>query len=177
MGKVNITPQGKAVCPRLHEPDTRFDSAGVYSCKLHVSEEDFKKFEASIKPVVNKAYEIECQQQGKQKLRLASSTPIRITEDGDYEIFAKQKAKVTTRSKGVLEFAVTAVDSSGKKIAMPQVGNGSVLKMAVEVHPWYVPSQGFGYSLRLRAVQIIDLIEFGGGNSGFDSSAFGSEAG
>ena len=177
MSKVTITPKGKAVWPRLHEPDTRFESDGVFSCKLHVSEEDFKAFEASIKPIVNKAYEIECQQQGKQKLRLASSTPIRITEDGDYEIFAKQKAKVTTRSNGVLEFAITAVDSSGKKIAMPQVGNGSELKMAVEVHPWYVPSQGFGYSLRLRAVQIIDLIEFGGDTGNFDTIAFGSEAG
>ena len=176
MCKVTITPKGKAVWPRLSEPDTRFDSDGVFSCKLHVSEEDFKAFEASIKLVVNKAYEIECQQQGKQKLRLASSTPIRITEDGDYEIYAKQKAKVTTRSKGVLEFSVAAVDSSGKKIPMPQVGNGSELKMAVEVHPWYVSSQGFGYSLRLRAVQILDLIEFGAGGT-TDSFGFGSEAG
>ena len=154
LSKVIITPKGKVIWSRLAEPDTKFDSDGLYTCKLHVSEEDFKNFEQEIEPVVKRAYEIECQQQGKTKLRMANVTPVRITEDGDYEIYAKQKAKVTTRSKGVLEFAITAVDSSGKKIAMPQVGNGSELKMAVEVHPWYVASQGFGYSLRLRAVQI-----------------------
>jgi hypothetical protein len=43
--------------------------------------------------------------------------------------------------------------------------------MAVEVNTWFVPSQGFGYTLRLRAVQVIDLVEFGGGG-GF---GFGAE--
>ena len=45
--------------------------------------------------------------------------------------------------------------------------------MAVEVNTWFVPSQGFGYSLRLRAVQVLDLIEYGGGDSSF---GFGAEA-
>jgi len=45
---------------------------------------------------------------------------------------------------------------------MPKIGSGSTLKMAVEVNTWFVPSQGFGYTLRLRAVQILDLIEYGG---------------
>ena len=33
------------------------------------------------------------------------------------------------------------------------------MKLAVMPNFWLVPSQGFGYTLRLRAVQIIDLIE------------------
>ena len=57
---------------------------------------------------------------------------------------------------------------------MPKIGSGSILKMAVEVNTWFVPSQGFGYTLRLRAVQVLDLVEYGGGGDG--SFGFGAEA-
>lgn len=172
MSKVYTTPKGTAVWPRLDTPDTKFDDDGLYSCKLHVSEGDFKAFEAQINKQVEADYKAECASQGKDKIRRASSTPVRITDEGDYEIYAKQKAKVHTKSKGTLEFTVASFDSQGKKIEMPKVGSGSTLKMAVEVNTWFVPSQGFGYTLRLRAVQVIDLVEFGGGESGF---GFGAE--
>lgn len=173
MSKVITTPKGKAVWPRIDTPDTKFDEDGVYSCKLHVSEGDFKAFEAIIKPKLDAAYKEECSRQGKDKIRMAASSPLRINDEGDHEIYAKQKAKVHTKSKGTLEFTIAAVDSQGKKIDMPKIGSGSTLKMAVEVNTWFVPSQGFGYTLRLRAVQVLDLIEYGGGDSSF---GFGAEA-
>lgn len=163
---VYTTPKGKAVWPRIDTPDTKFDDDGLYSCKLHLSEDDFNAFEAQIVKEVDAAYDAECKAQGK-KLRRAPSSPLRITEEGDYEIFAKQKAKVHTKSKGTLEFSIACYDSKGKKIDTPRIGNGSELKMAVEVNTWFVPSQGFGFTLRLRAVQIIELIEFG------ETSSFG----
>jgi len=162
MSKVITTPKGKAVWPRIDTPDTKFDEDGVYSCKLHVSEGDFKAFEALVKPKLDAAYKEECSRQGKDKIRMAASSPLRINDEGDHEIYAKQKAKVHTKSKGTLEFTIAAVDSQGKRIGMPKIGSGSTLKMAVEVNTWFVPSQGFGYTLRLRAVQILDLIEYGG---------------
>ena len=173
MSKVITTPKGKAVWPRIDTPDTKFDEDGVYSCKLHVSEGDFKAFEAIVKPKLDAAYKEECSRQGKDKIRMAASSPLRINDEGDHEIYAKQKAKVHTKSKGTLEFTIAAVDSQGKKIDMPKIGSGSTLKMAVEVNTWFVPSQGFGYTLRLRAVQVLDLIEYGGGYSSF---GFGAEA-
>ena len=174
MSKVITTPKGKAVWPRIDTADTKFDEDGVYSCKLHVTEGDFKAFEAIVKPKLDAAYTEECSRQGKDKIRMAASSPLRINEEGDHEIYAKQKAKVHTKSKGTLEFTIAAVDSQGKKIAMPKIGSGSILKMAVEVNTWFVPSQGFGYTLRLRAVQVLDLVEYGGGGDG--SFGFGAEA-
>ena len=174
MSKVITTPKGKAVWPRLDTPDTKFNEDGLYSCKLHVSEGDFKAFEAIVKPKLDAAYKEECSRQGKDKIRMAASSPLRINDEGDHEIYAKQKAKVHTKSKGTLEFTIAAVDSQGKKIAMPKIGSGSILKMAVEVNTWFVPSQGFGYTLRLRAVQVLDLVEYGGGGDG--SFGFGAEA-
>ena len=174
MSKVITTPKGKAVWPRIDTADTKFDEDGVYSCKLHVTEGDFKAFEAIVKPKLDAAYTEECSRQGKDKIRMAASSPLRINDEGDHEIYAKQKAKVHTKSKGTLEFTIAAVDSQGKKIAMPKIGSGSILKMAVEVNTWFVPSQGFGYTLRLRAVQVLDLVEYGGGGDG--SFGFGAEA-
>lgn len=176
MSKAITTPKGKAVWPRVATPDTKFDEDGVYSCKLHVSEADFKAFEAEINPRIEAAYKAESERLGKSNLRKAATSPLRITEDGDFEIYAKQKAKVHTKSKGTLEFSVACYDSRGKKMAaVPSIGSGSVLKMAVDLNTWYVPSQGFGYSLRLRAVQIIELIEH---DSQVDHGlGFGKEAG
>ena len=176
MSKAIITPKGKAIWPRIDTPDTKFDEDGLYSCKLHVSEADFKAFEAEISPCIDASYKAECERLGKPNLRKAASAPLRINEDGDYEIFAKQKAKVHTKSKGTLEFSVACYDSQGKKMAaVPKISSGSTLKMSVDIHTWFVPSQGFGYTLRLRAVQIIDLIEHDGQTD--HGMSFGKEAG
>ena len=172
MSKVYTSPKGTAVWPRVDCPDTKFDEDGMFSCKLHVSEGDFKAFEAQINKQVEADYKAECASQGKDKVRRAASSPLRITDEGDYEIYAKQKAKVHTKSKGTLEFSVVCYDSKGSKIDTPKIGSGSTLKMAVEVNTWFVPSQGFGYTLRLRAVQVIDLVEYGGNGGGF---GFGAE--
>ena len=112
MSKVYTSPKGTAVWPRIDTPDTKFDEDGVFSCKLHVSEGDFKAFEAQINKQVEADYKAECASQGKDKLRRASSCPLRITDDGEYEIYAKQKAKVHTKSKGTLEFSIAAYDLS-----------------------------------------------------------------
>ena len=175
--KTVTTPKGKAVWPRVNEPDTKFHQDGVYSVKLHVSEEDFKAFEASLKPKLDAAYKSECDRLGKSKLKMASSSPLRITEEGDYEIYAKQKAQITKKDGEIIEFSIKAFDSRGFKVVMPNVGSGSILKLSVEPNTWYVPSQGFGYSLRLKAVQILDLVEFEAagdqGNFGFSVEADG----
>lgn len=159
MSKVKTTPKGKAVYPRIDTPDTKFNPEGMYSCKLHVSEEDFNSFSKEVSEIVEKAYKEECQIKGK-KLRKASSSPLRITPEGDFEIYAKQVARRETR-KGLLEFTVPAYDSQGKRIPeTPNIGSGSILRMSVEVYSWYTDVQGFGYTLRLKAVQVLELVEY-----------------
>ena len=73
MSKTVATPKGTAVWPRIDTPDTKYNEDGLYSCKLHVSESDFKAFEALIQPKLDAAYKEECSRQGKDKLKMASS--------------------------------------------------------------------------------------------------------
>ena len=170
-----VTPIGAAVYPKLVEPDTAFDEVGVFTCKLHVSEEEFEAFKAKVDVLANAAYDSECQRQGKT-VKKAKSCPVRITEDGDYEILAKQKAKVTTRAGDVIEFNIPLFDAEVKAITnKPKIGSGSKIRMSAVFKDWYVPSQGWGYTLRLKEAQILELVEYSvsGGGGSFSSEAGG----
>ena len=113
-----VTPIGTAVYPKLVEPDTAFDEVGVYTCKLHVSEEEFEAFKAKVDVLATAAYDSECQRQGKT-VKKAKSCPVRITEDGDYEILAKQKA----RSPPVLETLLNSTSHCSTLMLKPSPTN------------------------------------------------------
>jgi len=171
MSKILTTPKGTAVYPRIDTPDTKFNEDGVYSCKLHVDEAAFNAFTKQVTEIVEREYDAECRVKGK-KLKKSSSNPIRITPDGDFEIYAKQVAQRQTK-KGLLTFTIPVFDSKGSKLSTsPAIGSGSTLKLSVEVYTWYTDLQGFGYTLRLKAVQLLELIEYNNGTS----SSFGFSA-
>lgn len=170
-------PKGTAVWPRLTEPDTKFNSAGVYSAKIHVSEKDFKVFDTKVREIYE-AYHATVEKETGKKHGESEGYPCRITKEGDYEIYAKQVAKKLTEG-GLLEFSVALFDSKGSKIDdKPNVGSGSILRLSVEPVCWAMNQKGTGLvtgiSLRLKAAQIIQLKEFGGGEGfGFDDEGDG----
>ena len=167
MTKVIVTPVGKAVYPHLQNPDTRFNDNGLYQCRLHVDEAGFNEFSAQIKALYEKAYKVECTIKDTE-VEKSKSNPLKVTADGNFEIYAKQESMKQTKTKGLLQFRVAAYNAKGTKIQMPAVGSGSELKMAVEPHFWYVKNK-FGMTLRLRSVQIIALKEFSADDMPFDS--------
>ena len=75
----------------------------------------------------------------------------------------KLKARIKTKAGVVKEQNVFVYDA--KKNLMPSsvaVGNGSVIKVAVEPYPYVMQStKQVGVSLRLKGVQVIDLVEYG----------------
>lgn len=170
------TPVGKAVYPKLVEPDTKFDENGVFSCKLILSEEDYNTFNKQVSEWFDLEYKRHCEEAGGKKLERHDSPPLRKNDEGDFELYAKQSARRET-SKGVLNFDVALFDSTGKKINdPPNIGSGSKLRLAVEPHSWNSPMMGFGYTLRLRAAQVIELVEYSAGGNG-SAYGFGSEEG
>ena len=63
------------------------------------------------------------------------------------------------------------VDATGAVIKgdRPKVGGGSKLAVAYQPYPWYGTSKtvkGAGVSFRLKAAQIVELVEFGNGAGG-----------
>ena len=171
MASIIATPVGQAVYPKLVTPDTKFNPDGLFSCKLIVSEEDYNAFRSHLQPMVEQEYKKYSIAQGKDKLKKAIE-PVRISEDGQYEINAKQAARTTTKQGDVLEFKVALFDAEVKPITNdPNIGSGSKMKLSVQPYFWHVPSQGFGYTLRLKAAQILELVEFSSGGHGFSKES------
>tara|TARA_E500000318_G_scaffold107400_1_gene116615 strand:+ start:246 stop:857 length:612 start_codon:yes stop_codon:yes gene_type:complete len=168
------TPKGRAKYPHVNEPNTRFNPMGEYSCTLVVSSEDANDFKAKVDKIYEAEYDRECMIQKKKSLKKATSYPILMDEDGDWIIKTKQVAKVESKSGDVYNFDVKLFDAAGKPVK-PSVGSGSIVKCAVEPRTWYVPSLGFGITLSLKAVQVIDLVEIGGSNA--DAFGFSEEEG
>jgi hypothetical protein len=147
------TPKGKAVWPWINKADFKFNEAGVYSCRLHVDQDEFNTFKRKIDEQIDREFDEACKVAGK-KITRAASQPLRQSDDGDWEIFAKQNASRVTKDGKKLDFVIPVFDSKGQKIKnSPDIGSGSILRMSVEPYSWHVPSMGFGYTLRLKGVQ------------------------
>lgn len=174
MKKQFVTPIGEALYPHLHEPDYKFNSDGVYQTRLILPEGDYESLKAEYDAYYTEAYADACDNAGK-KLKESDSTPFREGEEGLY-IMAKQVAEKNTRSSGLIKFSIKAVNAQGKLIKMPRVGSGSKLRLALEPNAWTVNGK-FGVSLRLRSVQIIELVEYGQKDSVFDTVEGGFSGG
>jgi hypothetical protein len=127
--------KGTAMWAKVFEPDTRFVPEGEYSAQVIVPEAEA----AEVCEQLEKLIEVEFAKAVKEKPAL------------------KTKAGVTKEQK------VFVYDA--KKNLMPSsvaVGNGSVIKVAVEPFPYVMQStKQVGVSLRLKGVQVIDLVEYG----------------
>ena len=172
--KLIVTPEGEALYPHLHEPDYKFNTGGVYQVRLVLTEAEWNAMKSDYDDLYNAEYAKESEK-AKGKLNKDASTPFRQSDEGFY-IMAKQVAQRQTRDKGVINFNVACYNATGKKIKMPQVGSGSRIKLALEPHVWVVSGK-FGVSLRLRSVQIIELIEYGAKDLVFGSVEGGFSGG
>jgi|LakMenE01Jun11ns_1017448.scaffolds.fasta_scaffold9958477_11 hypothetical protein len=149
-----VSPKGVAVYPRLNTPSTKFKEEGEYSVKLSIPVEDATPFLEQIKAIAREFYKEQCALLKKEKLKVHAFP---WEEDGNkVTVKFSNVAKITSKAGQVWEVKIPLLDSKGTPIT-DLIGGGSVLKVATEVKPWYVPALGVGVSLRLKAVQVIDL--------------------
>lgn len=179
------TPAGIAKYPRLTTPDTKFNKFGDYKVTLVLDESDegvpefrtkIEKAEALAHANAKKALK-----PGK-RLKLADSVIKPHIDDENNEVEGKFEVNFKSRAAGVRESdgskwerRVPLFDAS-KKPVKANVGGGSTLKVAAEVSEYNSPTLGAGITLRLEAVQVIDLKEFSGGRSA-EGYGFGAEEG
>ena len=174
MSEVITTMVGTARYPHVNKPNTTFDPDGAYSCDILVTEAEAKEFAAKIETIRSEAHDMEERKTGK-KIRLCKEFPVKETEDGQWIIRSKQKAKgKNSRTGEVYEFNIKLLDAQGKACDV-EVGGGSKVKMAIKPYTWYSPSLGFGVSLQLKALQIIELVAPSASGAGASSFGFTSE--
>lgn len=182
------TPAGTAVFPWITKADTEHDAAGVYHTDLSIPFEDAQETIAKLEKV--RADFIATLPVAKQKALVArpvyfeeltrpdypqDSTPeqkkaLRDAWEGEPTgnvlLRFKLKASVTPRDGDPFTQAPTVVDAAtGEKIEKP-VYNGSIIRIKGQIVPYTNAATGVvGVTLRMKAVQVIDLVSGGDGGS------------
>lgn len=170
MAKSQKVMRGQALWAKLFEPDTKFDANGIYSISLVLPEVDAADMCEHLDTLCAAKFDEEVEKKPALKNQLSIQppyTPVYDRETGDatgeIEFKFKLKAKVNTRDGRTFEQKVAVVDA--KRTPMTEeiaVGNGSDVKVAFEPMPYMVAgTKKVGVSLRLKAVQVIDLVEYG----------------
>ena len=160
-----VTPKGKMMWAYLHKPDTQFDSNGVFHVKLQLangSSDDLRK--AIMRE--HKANKKEAMARNPKRTSFREFLPFKeiLNDEGladGYEFQFKLKA-LATNSKTGQEFTQRPVVVGPDKMPVPSdvtIGNGSVGKIAFEAIPYFT-GNNIGVSLRLRGVQVLELVEY-----------------
>lgn len=185
---IHRSPRGVLVYPWVNKPDTKFNADGEFRTKLRLPESDAatKEFIA----LLDLAH-IDAVQQIKEELK-AKGKPVKSLkiadkpykaelnddeeETGNIVISFKQKAKGKNKKTGE-EYTRTVklYDAKGQELKKNVYG-GSEGKVGFHIVPFYTAQVGAGISLRLLAVQVLKLVE-GGGGASFDDCGFEAEDG
>lgn len=184
---IKHTPVGVAEYPRITgAPDTKFDTDGVYRVKVRFDNpadvaDILAEVDAAVKAKMEeaKAERAEAKKKEPKKafkpLKFADSSIVTNEETGAVTISFKMKASGVSKKTGNPWTRKPAVfDAAGKPLAADvQVGGGSKVKVAYELST-FSTAIGVGASLRLEAVQVIELVQFGQGDAtyfGFKNEA------
>jgi hypothetical protein len=143
-----ITPKGVANYPWLNKPDTKFGKT-EFKCGLV-----FESVTAA-KPVIDAAKEVFAEEFGpKAKAKL----PLEKQEDGTVLLRTHSKSKPPL------------MDIKGNEVkATVKLGGGSVVKLGITLQA-YDNGGKKGVTAYLNGVQIIKLVEYGGGTPQFGSA-------
>ena len=167
----NISEIGEAIYPHLNKPDVRFSEAGEYKVTLKVAKSDatamLKLYNSAIEDALKLAEQ-------NHKGKGIKNAPKPFTEEDNY-VFFKFKMKATgVNQKTKEKFSQRPQLFDAKKNPIPLstlIWGGSKLRVAYNLVPYYTPMLGAGITARLKAVQVISLVE------GKDSNLFSKEDG
>lgn len=160
---INITsPKGTAMWPKLNEPDFKFKELGEFSVNLLLTPEAAAPFIARLEQIHLSGYTEQCKLLRKTNLKQfdrpwKDDTDKEGTPTGNIRFSFKANAAFRSKDTNeVIKRSVPLFDSKGQPMK-DTVGGGSVIRVNCEPRPWYVPALGYGLSLSLVAVQVLEL--------------------
>lgn len=172
-----VTPIGVAQYPHLTKPDTKFNPDGEYKVSLELDANAAQDIVTFLDEQFAESVATAKKENAGKKIK-EGDVPYSVDEDsGKVTIRFKLKAKVTPKKGDAFEQRVAIFDAKGKPITGEiKIGGGTKMKVSYELIPYYTAIAGAGVSLRVRAVQIIELVEYGSGAQA-GSFGFGEEDG
>lgn len=190
-----VTPVGVASYPYLNKPDTKYNADGEFKVSLALGGEETEALRAQIDEMTAEYGEkVKAELQEKLAAAKTGAEKAKIKKaiegltinlpysesvdddgepDGGYILKFKSKAQFKDKKTGKAIKRTIRLFDAKKKSTTVAVFSGSQIKVAYELSPYFVSGTGaYGVSLRLNAVQIIELSQgSGGGNAsgyGFD---------
>jgi hypothetical protein len=174
------TPKATLKYPKLIEPETKFSPEGHYKVTAIIPAEEagpmadqldalFEAHKASLKA-----------QAPSQKFKAVDPSFGYEEIDGKpcFTVSVKMKAKGMDRDGRAWTASPALFDATGAPVrhreSLRSMWSGTTGRVSFEACPFFQPAIGAGITLRLKAVQIIDLVESGGSA---DSYGFQEEAG
>ena len=165
------SPFGKAIYPHLSKKDVRFKPEGEYKVNLSLKDTQAQDLIKLVKQYQHKAVKL-AEEKTTKKIKLAS-LPHESDDEGNVIFKFKMKASgVNSKTGDTFNQRPALFDNELKPISPDiTIWGGSILRVSFQPFPWYTPALGAGVSLRLKSVQVKDLVEGNGQTAeanGFD---------
>jgi hypothetical protein len=177
--------EGKALWAKVLKPDTKFVPAGEYSIDVLIPEEKAEELCEYLEGLIDNQLKEEVKA-NPGKAKSLSTRSVREpnydqdgNETGELKFRCKFKAQIQARDGRTYNQKPIVVDAKRNPVDEDMaIGNGSTVKVAVEPFTYVMAStKQVGVTLRLRGVQVIDLVEYGnkGGNMFDEEDGFVAE--
>ena len=151
-------------------PSTKFDKDGAYQLNVLISETEGKALVKKIEEILEEQYKT--YRKNNKKMDITACVPyIKIEKDdkghiiketpdseGRYVLKTKNKAYI---KDGKITQKIPVFDSKLHPVDVISFGAGSKLKVGITLEG-YSSNLGTGVSIKLRAVQILEVCNFGG---------------
>lgn len=162
--------EGTAMWAKVFEPDTKFNPDGDYSINIQMPVAKSVEMSEKLESIVQAEFDKAVEKDPRMKNQLATRPvcqPVYDRDTGDdtgnVEFKFKLKAKIKRKDGTMFEQRPTVFDSKVTPMDKSTlIGNGSKVKVAFEPIPYVMPAtKQVGVSLRLKAVQVLELVEYG----------------
>ena len=156
-----VTPKGSLLFPHIYEPEQYEGKDVGYTVNIKFDQKETDALIAVIDEELQNAKHSIKLKPG-QKWSAEPFLGYKEDKDGDIVFKFKANSHYTTKSGETHKVTIPVFDAHGKPIKEPlSIGNGTIAKVAYTLVPYWISKVVNGIKLRLDAVQIIDLKEYG----------------
>mgnify|MGYP002764737347 CR=1 FL=1 len=156
-----VTPKGSLLFPHIYEPEQYEGKDVGYTVNIKFDQKETDALIAVIDEELQNAKHSIKLKPG-QKWSAEPFLGYKEDKDGDIVFKFKANSHYTTKSGETHKVTIPVFDAHGKPIKDPlSIGNGTIAKVAYTLVPYWISKVVNGVKLRLDAVQIIDLKEYG----------------
>ena len=157
--QTKVSVAGEAIYPHLMKPDVRFNELGEYKVTLKLDKRDASEMVKDIDQAIEDSL-AKAQKDNKGKTVKSAPKPYKEESGNVFFKFKMKASGVNKKTQEKFTQRPQLLDSKKNPIApSTSIWGGSIMKIAYEPFPYFTPMLGAGISLRLKAVQVIKLVE------------------